>query len=133
MPLVESECGRLLREAQAKLTAACAWEADRAAVCEDRERLIREVERLRVERQEDIFRLERLRADAFARAEKAEAEVEEKDRDWAGIYAHDMAQVKAQREKAEAALREWREAESSPDCIACCTLDAALADNVSRG
>jgi hypothetical protein len=35
-----------------------------------------EIERLRVERQEDIFRLERLRADAFARAEKAEAEVE---------------------------------------------------------
>jgi hypothetical protein len=33
----------------------------------------------------------------------------------------------------EGALREWREAESSPDCIACCTLDAALADNVSRG
>lgn len=26
----------------------------------------------------------------------------------------------------QAALREWREAESLPDCVACCTLDAAL-------
>jgi hypothetical protein len=33
----------------------------------------------------------------------------------------------------EAALRAWREAESSPDCVACCTLDAALADNIPRG
>ena len=32
------------------------------------------------------------------------AEVEKKDHDWAGIYAHDMAQVKEQRDKAEAAL-----------------------------
>jgi hypothetical protein len=33
-------------------------------------------------------------------------------------------------ERAEAALREWREAESAPDCVACCTLDAALCPEV---
>jgi hypothetical protein len=81
MPLVESECGRLLREAEAR---------------------VKELEALLAE-----------------------------DRSTAPWDAWKAAEARVR--VLEGALREWREAESSPDCIACCTLDAALADNVPRG
>ena len=45
----------------------------------------------------------------------------------AAAYEEGMAALQARERALESALREWREAESFPDCIACCALDAALA------
>lgn len=69
----------------------------------------------------------RLRADL--------ADIVTNDEGRRGEVARLSAEVERQRERAirqhgraerlEAALREWRAAESSPDCIACCALDAA--------
>jgi chromosome segregation ATPase len=95
-----AEVERLRHSAEMLEVECAAWKADRAAVCEDRERLI-------------------------ARVSDLTDQVDY----WMG-----KEQILAKRVKdLEAALREWREAESSPDCVACCTLDAALADNIPRG
>ena len=45
----------------------------------------------------------------------------------AAAYEEGMAALQARVRALEGALREWREAESWPDCAACSVLDAALA------
>ena len=45
----------------------------------------------------------------------------------AAAYEEGMAALQARERALEGALREWREAESLPDCAACSVLDAALA------
>ena len=45
----------------------------------------------------------------------------------AAAYEEGMAALQARERALEGALREWREAESWPDCAACSVLDAALA------
>ena len=69
-------------------------------------------------------------------ATTAEAELRRAEKLWGAAQARadvanvallDAVKVQGQLRVARAALGEWREAESSPDCIACCTLDAALA------
>jgi chromosome segregation ATPase len=79
-----------------------------------------EVERLRVENQEWQDRCLKAQTErdsarhlhevAEARAAKAEAEVEQKARDWSGVYAHDMAEAVEQRDKAEAEVKRLRAA-----------------------
>ena len=69
--------------------------------------VIRERDALREGSDEDaraLLHLNDLLTAAEAERDVLRAEVEKKDHDWAGIYAHDMAQVKEQRDKAEAAL-----------------------------
>ena len=82
--------------------------------------------------------VERLRAEGLAIAdgqiadrERLEAEVA-RLRDIiapgdAAAYEEGMAALQARERALEGALREWREAESWPDCAACSVLDAALA------
>ena len=69
-----------------------------------------------------------LAATTRAKAAEAERDALMDDVQSTGKLWHE---AESRAEKAEAALREWREAESSPDCIACCALDAALATPLS--
>lgn len=89
----------------------------------------------------------------LARLRAAEAERDEARADWVALV-DEAASTEAERdalteklslvtedyikhrnalERAEAALREWREAESLPDCAACSVLDAALVSECRHG
>ena len=120
-----NEAGETMR---VKLAAA---EAERDALRSTVQPLVAERDALRAE-------VERLRAEGLAIADgqiadraRLEAEVA-RLRDIiapgdAAAYEEGMAALQARERALESALREWREAESFPDCIACCALDAALA------
>jgi hypothetical protein len=103
-------------------------------VAEAVERVVAERDALQVklrEANENVPLLQSQNLELRAEATKYELEVERLEAEVEQLKALGMVQAAkellARAEKAEAALREWREAESSPDCIACCALDAALA------
>jgi hypothetical protein len=72
--------------------------------------------------------VERLRAEGLAIADGQiadRARLEAERDEWRDTARNEMAGRRAA--EAVGALREWREAESLPDCAACSVLDAALA------
>jgi len=72
--------------------------------------------------------IERLRAEGLAIADGQiadRARLEAERDEWRDTARNEMAGRRAA--EAVGALREWREAESLPDCAACSVLDAALA------
>jgi hypothetical protein len=108
-PVIESEWQALVRRAEA---------------------VAAEVERLRLDYDHlDAYLMERTGSMIGwkLRSEAAEAEVA-RLRDI--ISPSDAAAYEEGMAALQAALREWREAESAPDCVACCTLDAALCPEV---